>query len=94
MGASVLSPTDAASQEPVVGSAQRVVVTYHRTTFDDFVGWTTHHTVSSVACNSDFEKLAALQAVETVIHTKDIVLTPISFRCSRWVGSGKGFVAI
>ena len=49
---------------------------------------------SSVACNSDFELLAALQAVETVVRTKDIVLTPISFRYSRLVGPSKGFVAI
>ena len=38
-------------------------------TFDDFVGWAAHQTVFSVACNSDSEKLAALQTVETVVRT-------------------------
>ena len=56
-----------------------------------------HQTVSDVACNSDSEILATLQTVETVesVPTKDIVLTPISFRCFRLVGpDGKDFVAI
>ena len=51
-----------------------------------------HQTVFSVAGNSDSEIPAALQTAETV-H-KDIVLTPMSFRCSRLVGPGKGFLAI
>ena len=39
-------------------------------TFDDFVGWTAHQTVFSVACNSDSEMLAALQTKETVVRTQ------------------------
>ena len=39
---------------------------------------------------------AALQTVETLvlIVPKNIVLTPISFRCSQLVGPGMDFVAI
>ena len=49
---------------------------------------------SLYSCNSDSEMLAALQTVEeTLVVPKDIVSTPISFRCSRLVGLGKGFVA-
>ena len=40
-------------------------------TFDDCVGWAAHRTVMSVACNSDYEILAALQTlVETVGRTQ------------------------
>ena len=39
-------------------------------TFDDFVGWAAHQTVFSVASNSDFETLAALQMVGTVLRTQ------------------------
>ena len=36
-------------------------------TFDDYVGWAAHQTVSSEAGNSDSETLAALQTVETSV---------------------------
>ena len=65
-----------------------------RITFDGSVGWTAHQTVFYLSCNSGSEILAALQAVETVVRTKDIVLTPMSLRCSRLIGLGMGFVAI
>ena len=38
--------------------------------FDDFVGWTAHQTIFSVACNSDSHILAALQTVGTVLRTQ------------------------
>ena len=57
-------------------------------TYDDFVSLAAHQTVFSVACSSDSEILAVLQT------KKDIILTPISFRCTRLVAPGKGFVAI
>ena len=37
-------------------------------TFDDFVGWATHQTVFSVACNSDSKTPVALQAVEIILR--------------------------
>ena len=40
------------------------------------------------------EITAAFQTVEAVVRTKDIVLTPISFRCFRVVEPGEDFVAI
>ena len=39
-------------------------------TFDDFGGWAAHPPVFSVACNSVFEMLAALQTVETAVRTQ------------------------
>ena len=55
---------------------------------------TAHQTVLSVACNSVSEILEALQTVDKVVRTQDIVLTPRSFRCSRLVRPGEGFDAI
>ena len=51
--------------------------------------------VFSVTSNSDYEILAALRTVETIVRTqRHRRLRPvISFRCSRMVGPGKDLVA-
>ena len=71
--------------------------------FGDFVirwmGSTSQTVFFSLTFNSDSEILAALHTVQfeqlkLQFVPKDIVLTPMSFRYSRLVGPGKGFVAI
>ena len=71
-------------------------------TSDDFVGWAAHQTVFSVAC-SLYEVIQTLKHWQHSRYSskncvpypnKDIVLTPISFRCSRLVVPGMSFVAI
>ena len=63
--------------------------------FDGCVGWAAHDTVLSTACNSDYEILAALQTLETiVVRTQRHRIDAGKFRCSRLVEPGKGFVAI
>ena len=62
--------------------------------FYDFVGWAAHHTVFSVACNSDSKILAALRTAETIARTQsrlDANKFPIFL--VGWT-SRKGFVAI
>ena len=49
-------------------------------------------TILSVACTV-FQILKFI-ADSTLQFVPDMVVTPISFRCSRVVGSGKDFVAI
>ena len=44
-------------------------------TFDDFVGWVVHQIVFSVARNSVYETLAALQTVKTVFRTQTKTLS-------------------
>ena len=53
-----------------------------------------HIIQSSVTCNSESEILAALQIVEAVARTQRHRLDADSFRCSRLVEPGKGFIAI
>ena len=60
-------------------------------TFDDFVGWAAPQIIFSVRCNSDPERLASFQTVETVLRSSDVlpsvvpkychVLNPCWFEC-------------
>ena len=43
-------------------------------TFDDYVGWAAHQTVSFVACYSDSDIVTALQTVQTVVRTQRYLL--------------------
>ena len=60
-------------------------------------GGAPHRTYFSVTCTSDSEILAAHHSrqlkLSLLIVPKDIILTPISFLCSREAGPGKDFVA-
>ena len=60
----------------------------------DFIEWAAHQTVFSIACNSDYEILAALQAEETVvrpqIHRLNTDKVPMFSGGWTW----QGFVAV
>ena len=66
----------------VVGKSDRLLQPKQvHCTFDDFVGWAAPQIIFSVRRNSDPERLASFQTVETVLRSSDVLPSVVPRYC-------------